>query len=104
LRLALGLVLGGLGVLVSRGAFGEPPAPERPPARGESEPPNAEGERDKELPWGEAVEGWRIRVTLPSGAEYRRNMPLPLLLELQNVPEEALSLVPLAPYADPAVA
>jgi hypothetical protein len=31
------------------------------------------------------VGGWRMRLSLPSGDEYRRNTPLPLLLEVQNV-------------------
>jgi RNA polymerase sigma factor (sigma-70 family) len=58
---------------------------------------------DPEAPWGETVGGWRLRVTMPSGTEYRRNTPLPLLLELQNVSERPLPLGPLAWKVQPEV-
>src|SRR5262249_20252392 len=51
-----------------------------------------EGDRPQEVPWGETVGGWRMRVTLPDGSEYRRNTPLPLLLEVQNVSKGPLKL------------
>jgi RNA polymerase sigma factor (sigma-70 family) len=60
-------------------------------------------EKAKEPPWGEAVGGWRMRLTTPSGTEYRANTPLPLSVELQNVSGGSLSLGLLAPYAEPEV-
>jgi RNA polymerase sigma factor (sigma-70 family) len=86
LLLALGLVAAGARLLTSHEAPGGPPAtaapaPEKPPV----------GERGKEVPWGKAVGGWRMRLT-PSGAEYRRNTPLPLVLEIQNVSGGPLAL------------
>ena len=69
--------------------------------RGASEKPGADA--GKEPPWSEAVGGWRIRLTTPSGTEYRKNKPLPLALELQNASGGPLSLEVLAPYADPEV-
>jgi RNA polymerase sigma factor (sigma-70 family) len=103
LLLVAGLAITSTGVLVSRGvsggsattaesAYSSPSAPEKP-----------EGKRRTDPPWGEAVGGWRMRVTAPSGIEYRRNTPLPLSLELQNVSGGPLSLGLLASYADPEV-
>ncbi len=52
--------------------------------------------------WGEAVEGLRMRLTTPSGQEYARLHTLPLVLELQNISDEAISLsrLPLWPRAE----
>jgi hypothetical protein len=45
-----------------------------------------------EVPWGKTIGGWRMRVTMPAGNEYRRNAPLPLHVELQNATDSPLSL------------
>jgi RNA polymerase sigma factor (sigma-70 family) len=101
LLLVIGLFLAGGGVLVSRAASGRAAATDGPAARDEGERAGAGG--DREPPWGEAVGGWRMRLTLPAGAEYRRNTPLPLLLEVRNVSDGPLPLASLAYYADPEV-
>jgi RNA polymerase sigma factor (sigma-70 family) len=69
----------------------------------EAAQPQKEAGPTIEVPWGETVEGWRLRVTMPSGTEYRRNKPMPLLLELQNDSKGPLPLGPLAWYVDPEV-
>jgi RNA polymerase sigma factor (sigma-70 family) len=99
LLLALGLAAAATGVLVSRGGPGGPPAPEQGPGN----PGNQAGGGDREPPWGEAVNGWRLRVTTPAGTDYRAKTPLPLLLELQNASGAPLSLGLLAPSAEPEV-
>jgi RNA polymerase sigma factor (sigma-70 family) len=91
LLVALGLVAG-VGVLASRGASGGPPATAGPTARDEGPPEKPGEDRDKEAPWGETVDGWRMRLTTPSGTEYRRNAPFPLLLEVQNASRGPLAL------------
>ncbi len=101
--LAIGFVAAATGVITARGNPNEPPATTEPsdPARGAPEKPRADG--DKEPPWSEAIGGWRIRLTTPSGTEYHKNEPLILSLELQNVSGGPLSIGLLAPYADPEV-
>jgi RNA polymerase sigma factor (sigma-70 family) len=94
--LAIGLVAAATGVLASRGSSGGSPATEETPEK-------PRGEQRKEPPWGEAVGGWRMRVTMAAGTEYRRNTPLPLFLELQNVSGDPLALGLLASSADPEV-
>jgi hypothetical protein len=74
--LAGGLVAVGMGVLASPQAAAEPPR----------------ADRAGEAPWGEAVNGWRMRLTLPASNEYRRTAPLPMLLEVENVSGGALAL------------
>jgi RNA polymerase sigma factor (sigma-70 family) len=103
LLLAIGLVAATTGVLMARGKPNEPPATGGPsdPARRADEKSGKEG--NMEPPWSEAVGGWRIRLTTPSGTEYHRNKPLPLSVELQNASGGPLSLEILAPYADPEV-
>ena len=103
LLLVTGFIAAGTAVLASRRTPDGPPAAAEPPgpAQGVPEKPGADG--PKESPGGEAVAGWRLRVTAPSGTEYRRNTPLPLSLELQNVSAGPLSFGLLAPYADPEV-
>ncbi|HEV3255859.1 MAG TPA: sigma-70 family RNA polymerase sigma factor [Gemmataceae bacterium] len=96
LLLAIGLVAGATGVLASRGSSGGSPATEETPEK-------PRGEQRKEPPWGEAVGGWRMRVTTAAGTEYRRNTPLPLSLELQNDSGGPLALGLLASSADPEV-
>jgi RNA polymerase sigma factor (sigma-70 family) len=102
LLLVIGLVATATGVLAARGTPDDPLATGGPPAPARETPEKA-AEGDREPPWGEAVGGWRIRVTTPSGTEYRKNTPLPLTLELQNVSEGPLVFGCLAPYADPEV-
>jgi RNA polymerase sigma factor (sigma-70 family) len=101
--LGISLLAAGSAVLVSRGASGRPPAQEGPAARGEGTDAKPGKDAGKDLPWGEAVGGWRMRVSLPSGTEYRRNAPLPLSIQVENVSGAARSLAFLAPYADPEV-
>jgi hypothetical protein len=90
LLLAIALVAAATGVFASRGSS---PGPAPTAGRG----------GDREPPWGEAVGGWRLRLTGPAGLEYRRNAPLPLLLELRNVSGAPLPLGALAASADPEV-
>src|SRR5262245_61244913 len=85
LLVAIILVVAGIGVLASRGAPGGPPPQAVPAPPGADAPEKPGGDKGKEQPWGEAVGGWRMRLSLPAGGEYRRNKPLPLLLEVQNV-------------------
>ncbi|MHC4398963.1 MAG: M56 family metallopeptidase [Planctomycetota bacterium] len=62
------------------------------PVRGKP-PTNADEERaaeaqrgdDSETSWGEPLLGLRMRLTTPAGTEYRRGVPLPLQVEMQNV-------------------
>jgi RNA polymerase sigma factor (sigma-70 family) len=103
LLLAIGLVVAGAGALASRGASGGSPATGKPTAPEKSEPEKPKGDSRKGPPWGKAVGGWRMRVTLTSGTEYRRKTPLPLSLELQNVSGGPLPLGELGPSADPVV-
>jgi RNA polymerase sigma factor (sigma-70 family) len=101
--LGVSLLVAGSGVFVSRGASGGPPMQEEPTAQGGGAVANPGTDAARDLPWGEAVGGWRMRVSLPSGTEYRRNAPLPLSLEVQNVSGGPRSIAFLAPYADPEV-
>jgi hypothetical protein len=91
LLVALGLIAG-VGVLASRGASGGPPATAGPAAGEEGTPEKPGEDCGPEVPWGETVDGWRMRLTTPSGTEYRWNTPLPLLLEVQNASEGLLAL------------
>jgi len=103
LVLVIGLVVAATGVLAARGRTDEPPATVEPPDPAQRTPQNLGAGGGKEPAWSEAVGGWRIRLTAPSGTEYRKNTPLPLSLELQNVSDGPLSFGMLAPYADPEV-
>jgi RNA polymerase sigma factor (sigma-70 family) len=85
LLLAVGLVAAGAHLLTSHEAPGGPPATAAPA------PEKQVGERVKEMPWGKPVGGWRMRLT-PSATEYRRNTPLILMLEFQNVSAGPLAL------------
>jgi uncharacterized protein (TIGR03067 family) len=84
-------------------AFEVTPADDPELQKKETAQPQKEAGPAIEVPWGETVDGWRLRVTMASGAEYRRNKPMPLLLELQNVSKGPLPLGPLACYVDPEV-
>ena len=97
--LAFGLAAA-TGVLVARSATDGPPAKSTPLASGQETPEKTRTAERPESPWSEAVGGWRIRMTTPSGAEYRENARLPLSLELQNVSGGPLSCDLLASYAD----
>jgi RNA polymerase sigma factor (sigma-70 family) len=92
LLVAISLVVAGVSVLASHGASGVPPATAERAIKGEGMPEQPGGDRGKEVPWGEAVGGWRMRLTTPAGSEYRRHTPLPLLLEFQNVSQGSLPL------------
>jgi RNA polymerase sigma factor (sigma-70 family) len=92
LLLGLSLVVASVGVLASSRAPGGPPEGAEPPARSKAAPEQAGGERGQEAPWGEPLAGWRMRLTAPAGTEYRRNKPLPLRLEFQNVSKGPLTL------------
>lgn len=52
---------------------------------------NPRPEAFSEPPWGETVEGLRMRLTAVRGTEYRRGMVLPLTVELQNVGEKPVA-------------
>jgi RNA polymerase sigma factor (sigma-70 family) len=103
LLLAIGVAAAATGVLASHRMPDGPPATVEPrdAGRGTPEKPGVDGV--KEPRWGEAVGGWRMRLTTPAGTEYRRNRPLPLSLELQNVSGGPLSFDLLATSADPEV-
>jgi RNA polymerase sigma factor (sigma-70 family) len=83
LLLAVALVVG-IGVFAALEVLGRRAPPDKPD--------KADADRGKAVPWGEAVAGWRMRVSLPAGSEYRGDRPLPLLLEVQNVSKEPLKL------------
>ncbi|MHC4620810.1 MAG: M56 family metallopeptidase, partial [Planctomycetota bacterium] len=53
--------------------------------------------------WGETVEGLRMRLTARAGSEYTGLDTLPLLVELQNVSDEAISVSRLPLWARPEV-
>ena len=90
--LALGLAVGGASV-AGYGALGGASQQNSEPKEAQ---PKDDGERarDKkaEPPWGDEVGGWRMRLTLPAGAEYRRHAPLSIHLEVQNVSTGPLAL------------
>jgi RNA polymerase sigma factor (sigma-70 family) len=101
--LVIGLVATATGVFAARGTPDDPSATAGPPHPAQRTPEKPAADGDKEPPWSEPVGGWRIRLTMPSGTEYRHNTPLPLTLELQNASEGPLAFGILAPYADPEV-
>jgi hypothetical protein len=101
LLLAIGVVAATTGVLASRGTPDEPPATAEPRDTARGTPEKAGVDGGQEPPWGEAVGGWRIRLTTPSGTEYHGNTPLPLSLELQNVSAGPQSFDLLTPSAYP---
>jgi hypothetical protein len=47
---------------------------------------------ENEVPWGEPLNGLRMRLTTPKGTMYSRGTSLPLVIEIQNVSDQPFPL------------